>query len=61
MDSAARGLIIVGGLLVAGLAVGVWITLLGIRVYDQRHFLGIKQAAEFVTGRPPAPNDFSRS
>ena len=45
---------------VAGLAAGVWITLLGIRVYDQRHFLGIKQAAEFVTGRPAAPNDFSR-
>jgi len=45
---------------VAGLAAGVWITLLGIRVYDQRHFLGIKQAAEFITGRPPAPNDFSR-
>lgn len=45
---------------VAGLAVGVWITLLGIRVYDQRHFLGIKQATEFVAGRRPAPNDFSR-
>jgi zinc transport system substrate-binding protein len=41
---------------VAGLAVGVWITILGSRAYDQRHFLGLAQAAEFFTGRPaPSP------